>query len=545
MITIISGRFFTKLALLICLISLPATSYAEKLILQLRWLHQAQFIGYYVALHKGYYEQQGLDVEIRSGGPGLVPWEEVNNGHAQYAVDNTNALTAFARKEPLVALAALFQHSPSVFLAKRSSGIRNVTDLINRRVMMFPDAQDPELLAMLHYQGIELNNIRMTPTSANLNDLLEDRVDAFNAYITNEPFILQQQNEPYTVINPRNYGINFYSDVLITSTFELSHNPERVENFRRASLRGWDYALKHPEEALTILVENYRPDKSLDHLRYELNMVREMVMPDFVELGHMNAQRWYQIQNTLSELGILQQPVNLDDFIYTPKRPLNLDPWLHWIMASVIAAVVLVAISVYMLYLNRRLQKEVRRRIRSEQQLKHLASHDSLTNLPNRTALNSHLEQTLKVARRQQLKPAVLFIDLDGFKDVNDSAGHKTGDLLLVQFTNRISQLLRESDLFGRLAGDEFLIITPDSNNEGAGKLANKIQLSLEKGFMINNRMFYVSASIGVAIYSDPAETSDELLIRADRAMYQTKHGGKAGISFAPPPSPDNGKTVA
>jgi len=168
----------TGLALGACSLSALA---AERVSLQLRWKHQAQFIGYYVAKHKGYYQDAGFEVDILPGGAGIIPWQQLTNKQVTFAVDNTNAFAAYQLGSPLVALAAILQHSPSAFLAKQDSGIRSIADFRGRRVMMFPGGQDPELSLTLKKAGLDLEEVEVIATSTDLSDLLEGRVDVFNA----------------------------------------------------------------------------------------------------------------------------------------------------------------------------------------------------------------------------------------------------------------------------------------------------------------------------------------------------------------------------
>lgn len=525
-------HFFLQCLLLTAAFSSSAAVAEEKIVLQLRWLHQAQFIGYYVAKHKGFYSEAGLKVEIQSGGPGIVPWQQVMQGKADYAVDNTNALTAYNRGNKLLALAAVFQHSPSVFLTKRSSGINTVRDLDGKRVMIFPGNEDPELMAMLRYQKMDSSRVDLLPTSADIRDLILDKVDVFNAYMTNEPYYLEQAGIPYNIINPRNYGIDFYSDILITSQERVTTQPKQVRTFLEASLRGWRYALDHPEESLDILEMNYPVKKNRSHSRYEFNRVREMVLPDFVEIGHMNPERWRRIEGDLIKLGIIDDPTDLDGFIYSPAKPVDLSVWLPWIIGGSGALLIALITMTFLSYMNRRLSREIESRKEVEKQLLHLATHDALTSLPNRTLLNDELNLFVNLAQRNQTTPALIYLDLDGFKEVNDQYGHHIGDRLLQEFSNRLHLLIRKSDVFGRLAGDEFLVILENCSQRDCQNLAEKMLHEIRTPFIVDQIHVSLDASIGIARYTDPGEKASAFLNRADNAMYIRKKSGKGGIHF-------------
>jgi diguanylate cyclase (GGDEF)-like protein len=163
-----------------------------------------------------------------------------------------------------------------------------------------------------------------------------------------------------------------------------------------------------------------------------------------------------------------------------------------------------------------------------QRQLVHLARHDALTGLPNRTFLYEALRQALARAEQDQLIVSVLFLDIDYFKNVNDTFGHTIGDALLREFAARLAKCVRPGDTVGRLGGDEFavIVLTP-ANSNGAIDVANRIRNSLQSPLVVDDQKISVTASIGIASY--PTDTSDlEALIRyADAAMYEAKTSGK------------------
>jgi ABC-type nitrate/sulfonate/bicarbonate transport system substrate-binding protein len=131
-------------------------------------------------------------------------------------------------------------------------------------------------------------------------------VDAFNSYSTNEPYFLKQRNIAYNVIEPLTYRIDFYSDVLFTSEDELKNHPKRVEAMRRATLKGWRYAMDHPSEIIDLLINKYQVKKSRDHLEFEAAEMRRLILPDLVEIGHMNPGRWQHMEDTFVKAGLVK-----------------------------------------------------------------------------------------------------------------------------------------------------------------------------------------------------------------------------------------------
>lgn len=169
----------------------------------------------------------------------------------------------------------------------------------------------------------------------------------------------------------------------------------------------------------------------------------------------------------------------------------------------------------------------------SQQQLYTLANHDVLTGLPNRRLLTELLDHAIKRAERSESKLALLFIDLDRFKNVNDSLGHHAGDQLLSQVARRFSAAVRESDTVARLGGDEFVILLDRLNHENdAADVAKKIIEAMRPEFIIGHREFFIGASIGISVYPKDGESHDDLLKAADIAMYQVKNHGKNHFLF-------------
>lgn len=164
----------------------------------------------------------------------------------------------------------------------------------------------------------------------------------------------------------------------------------------------------------------------------------------------------------------------------------------------------------------------------TNKELQHIACHDNLTGLPNRMFLLRQLEIVIARAKRRQSKTAILFIDLDNFKPINDTFGHKVGDKCLQALSTRMQRILRGSDILGRLGGDEFLLVLSDIESAvQAIAVAQKIIEKLGEELLVEGHLLQSSASIGIYIYSDEDVTAEETITLADKAMYQAKKSGK------------------
>lgn len=176
---------------------------------------------------------------------------------------------------------------------------------------------------------------------------------------------------------------------------------------------------------------------------------------------------------------------------------------------------------------------DITERKQAEARISHLAHHDPLTGLPNRIALLSRLEQALPQARRDNQPLALMFIDLDRFKIINDTLGHPVGDQLLIEVARRISGTIRESDTVARIGGDEFVVVLPGSGqSHDAANVASKIIESMAAPIVINGQELHTSPSIGIGIYPADGADVDTLMKNADTAMYHAKSAGRNNYQF-------------
>lgn len=171
---------------------------------------------------------------------------------------------------------------------------------------------------------------------------------------------------------------------------------------------------------------------------------------------------------------------------------------------------------------------------RSASQLSHLANHDSLTGLPNRKLFYERLDHALTWAREREQLVGLLFLDLDGFKQINDSNGHDVGDLLLKAVANRLSGCLRGSDTVSRLGGDEFTVILPAiPSSQDAARVAEKVINTIARPFAIGGELLSITTSVGISLYPGNARDAETLVKEADNAMYQSKQFGKNCYQFS------------
>jgi diguanylate cyclase (GGDEF)-like protein len=171
------------------------------------------------------------------------------------------------------------------------------------------------------------------------------------------------------------------------------------------------------------------------------------------------------------------------------------------------------------------INRDITERIKETERLEHLAHYDHLTKIPNRYLLLDRLQHLIAQSARNNSNFALLYIDLDKFKIINDTKGHAFGDQVLFETASRIRQAIRSSDTVARIGGDEFVVLLENiSNEKDIALMVETLTIALNKAYLIHDEKFDVNCSIGVAIYPDDGTTSDNLLAIADKDMYKGKH---------------------
>jgi diguanylate cyclase (GGDEF)-like protein/PAS domain S-box-containing protein len=764
----------------------PSTGLHKKIRLQLKWRHQFQFAGYYAAVEKGFFRDKGLDVQLIEGRPGINPVEELLSGKVDFIIDSPAVLIKRQQHMSLVVLAAIFQHSPEVIITQGDSGLTTPQSLKGKRIMLTPET-DPESLAMLVEEGIPVKSIIMVPHNWGVADLIAGKIDGQTAYLTNEPYLLQEENVPTNIIRPLYYGIDFYGDCIVTTRDQVRQHPGRLEDFLRAVKQGWTYAMDHPREIAELIRTSYSKEKSIDQLLFEAKAMHGLIQPDLVEIGHMNPQRWRRIGDTFVKLGMLKADYSLGGFLYPQLRSQIAAERQHriQIFLSVLGIVVLLSLllGLILFVFNRKLADQVRKRTaslteseqhfraffemasvgvakvdvhsdkyirmnkkycdivgyspdelqtltfgdithpedrdnqrehlqrlitgtiseftiekryirkdsriiwayltisplwpaggepdstlvvirditsrklaeeklvfaskvfensiegivvtdsqgtimqvnpafslitgygpneavgqnprilkskkhssefyenmwkqlidigqwsgeiwnrrkdgeaypewltisavkdhrgrttnyvsifhdiselkRQQETLEHQAQHDALTGLPNRVLINDRLEMALARMKRNRTKLALLYLDLDNFKRINDAFGHTAGDDLLIEVAERLAGLLRTGDTMARLGGDEFLILLSEVDNiDDVSVIAVRLIESLKQPFYHDEIEYFISVSIGVTIAPEDGGDAVSLVKFADNAMYRAKALGRNNYQFFTP----------
>ena len=357
-----------------------------KLVLQLRWDHQFQFAGYYVAQWKGYYKNEGLDVDIRSAfkdGKIIDGAEEISRGRADFGIGAANLLIATDSGIRLNLIAAIFQRSAVEYCALAKMRGNSAFDLSRLNIARRPnDILDIELQALFLSEGIPPSSGKYTDIVRDftIDDLTDGAFDMVPEYLGQISYMAAKKGIQLRITRPVDYGIDFYGDILFTSEALARKDPDLVESFRSASLRGWNYALDHPDEVadqIATMVHRQNPTSDLNELiafnRFQAKKVLDLTHYPIVQIGNINPARLGKMAVTMRELGIIKRQPDIPAMIFDYNQVrVNRLQETEWFI-KVFSVAVLVALTLFFLaYLKRRntlLSNEIEVRQMAERQL--------------------------------------------------------------------------------------------------------------------------------------------------------------------------------
>ena len=517
----------------------------EKVILQLPWHHQFQFAGYYAAQQQGFYQEAGLEVEIRSGffknNQLANSAEEVVFQRAHFGVARSELLIHYARGLPVVVLANIIQRSPTVFVTLQDYGFKRLEEIGDRPISLtLPEATygnllSAETLGALQAANIDIETLNNHSPSWNLQDLIEGNTQLISGWATDEPYMLKRLGFQPVTISPLDYGIDLYGDLLFTHQQLLLENPEMVEAFRQASLRGWRYALENPDSTIKYIIEELQtlsPLYDADFLSNEAQKLRQFMQPELIEIGYINPDRWQTIAELMQALGLIE-PISLEGFLYQPS--IVVSEWKrlwYWLAITVILLLISLPLIAWLHRNNRKLVLEIRKKELTEKELIQLATLDPLTGLMNRLSFHKILQKSVKEARQYQLPLCVMMLDADYFKQINDTYGHLAGDIVLKNIATLVRTLIRIEDIACRYGGEEFAFVLPNTRLHEALLIAQRIVNEVaDSTNLVNDIEITCTVSIGLAELNESDKDGIHLLNRADTYLYKAKALGRNQIA--------------
>lgn len=282
---------------------------------QLSWAHQAEFAGLYAAEQQGFFADEGLQVSFVEGGPEVDFISPVVNGTAQFGVAQpADLILARADGKPLRSIAVIYRRSPIVFFALADTGIARPQDFVGKKIRSALTV-DLTLQAMMTRVGISPDQYEIEYLPSDISLFASGDVPVWSGFIN--VFVLEVQQAGYklNIIYPDDYGIHFYGDVLITTDDLISMNPDLVQRFTRAALKGWTYAVENPT-SIGNYVQKYNPeaDPALENDKMAASIPLVNTGEDFI--GWMKPEVWAGMEQTLQEQGVLTNKLDVTQ-VYT------------------------------------------------------------------------------------------------------------------------------------------------------------------------------------------------------------------------------------
>jgi NitT/TauT family transport system substrate-binding protein len=296
------------------------TKELDKLTLQLKWLPQSQFMGYYVAAAKGYYEEEGIDIEILPGGADIIPEQQVFNGVADVGVTWVSTLMKYQEQGwGLTHVGQIFQDSAMLLVSKTSSGIEKVEDLKGKKVASWFGGNEYEIYALLEANGIDRDNdLEMVQQDYTVNQLINDEIDASSAMIYNEYGLMLESGIPAEelhVFNMNDENVAMLEDCLFVNSEWITENEDLYVRFLRASIKGWAEACADPEAAGQVVfdVDN---SVSLEHQVYMAQEVAKITVPEGFDpamIGHTDLDAVAYTGELALKYGLLTDAAVIDE----------------------------------------------------------------------------------------------------------------------------------------------------------------------------------------------------------------------------------------
>lgn len=268
----------------------------EPVTIQLNWYHEAEFVGYYMALEQGFYEEEGLAVDILEGGPGIQARLAVLDGSAEFAVSSfAEQRQLLDEGKPVIAVGSVFQIPPLVMFSLKSSGIREPADMVGKRIGIKNEYWREIARETLANAGISPDEVIEVDVETEAKTLLYDgEVDVWMGYVHDEPIEAEVTGHPVTNVYPANYGVGGYEGLLLTNEATAEERAELVEGFVRASYRGWHYAVEHPAEAAAIMTR-WQPENTLEFQEMAVRALVPLVDVPQAGIGWIDADRWQRL----------------------------------------------------------------------------------------------------------------------------------------------------------------------------------------------------------------------------------------------------------
>lgn len=295
----------------------------DRVTVGLKWVHQAQFAGFYVAQELGYYAEENIEVTFVEGGPGIDVIEQVHLAKADFGITTPeNILLYHSQGKPMVAIATTYRRNPYVLVALEASGIRKPQDLPGKTVAIGNIEGRIQVETMLDNIGVDISEITIVPYDFDLTSFYHGEIDVVPAFAAGSLNILKQERDDLALIWPGDYGVHMYSDTIFATESFLAANSDLTTRFLRATLRGHRTAVENPETAVSASLKYAR--------EADPTLQQEMVLASIPlihtgedQIGWMRPNLWLEMHDTLVEHHCLPQPIDVQS-VYTLEYLINI-----------------------------------------------------------------------------------------------------------------------------------------------------------------------------------------------------------------------------
>ena len=279
-----------------------------------------------MAKEKGFYKELGLDVEIKPFAFGIDIPKEVSDGKIDFAVGRETLILERTKNRNIVALYALFQASPLILMTTKESGINTINDFSNKKIMTtIDDSSEVSLKAMIISNKVKVEDLNFLKHTHNINDLLNKNTDVISAYISKAPFQLNQKSVEYNIFDPKHFGFDMYSDMLYTSENLINSDLNTVLLFKKASLKGWEYAYSNIQESADLIYKKYNSEKlTKAELIYEGRELKKLSYFKTANLGEIKKDKIQRIYDLYNLMGLIDAPIDLEKFVFDLNNLKNL-----------------------------------------------------------------------------------------------------------------------------------------------------------------------------------------------------------------------------
>jgi ABC-type nitrate/sulfonate/bicarbonate transport system substrate-binding protein len=312
---LLRAALFFVIALLFAACGQKPTPSLTPITVQLSWLHQAEFAGLYAAEQQGYFAAEGLQVSFLEGGAEVDFIAPVVNGTAQFGVAQpADVILARADGKPVRSITVIYRRSPVVFFALADSGITRPQDFVGKKIRTTKTI-DQTLRAMMSRVGIHPDQYEAVYLASDISLFASREVPVWGGFVNVLALEVQRAGYEINIIFPDDYGIHFYGDVLITTDDLIAKNPNLVQRFTRAVLKGWTFAVENPA-AIVPFVLKYMPDGNAELATAQMTASIPLINTGEDYIGWMKAESWQGMEQTLREQGILTLPLDVTE-VYT------------------------------------------------------------------------------------------------------------------------------------------------------------------------------------------------------------------------------------